>query len=64
MFSLLPKEPGIAGCNAVAVRSSRRQTFTSGGVDMRAHAYSLIIAAKCFYSRVKFSQLVSTTKLY
>ena len=39
------------------------RTFTLGGVDMREQAY-LLIVDKCFYSRVKFSRLVLTAKLF
>ena len=53
-------EPGIAGCN-------RRSDIYLGNcptVDLRAQAYSLIIAAQFYFSRVKFSRLVSTVKLF
>ena len=47
-------EPGIAGY-------SRRSDIYLGGCRLHVHTYSLIIA---LFSRVKFSRLVSTTKLF
>ena len=44
------REPGIVGCTAVSIRSSRyNQTFTSGGVDMLARLFVGYHYAKCLY---------------
>ena len=44
-FLKYEREPDEAGCNAVVVRSSRRSGIFSGGVDVHAETYLLIIAA-------------------
>ena len=57
-------KPGIIGCNAVAVKSSRQSDFyfrRCGHACMLIHRSS---PHKCFYSCVKFSQLFITVKLF
>ena len=50
-------EPGIAGC-------SFDLRFTPGNVWTCTQTYSMIIAGQFYFSRVKFSWLVSTAKLF
>ena len=50
----LSGKPGIAGCNAVAVRVVVDLTFTAGGVDVHAHGSSL---SKCFICVLNFHGL-------
>ena len=55
----------MADCNAVAVSSQLlvvNLTFTSGGVDVRTRVDYRCIDV--FFLCVKFSQLVSTVKLF
>ena len=64
VYYQLSGKPAIAGCNAVAFQSSRRLGVYLGRCGRSRTRISCSLLCTCFYSLVKFSQLVSTVKLF